>query len=53
MLAIRPASNYVPTMTFDVASVWPALLASLACLIAVSLATRPPDATHLAVFTEE
>ena len=44
--------HHLPQIISERDAIFPALLASLACLILVSLFTRPPDAAHLAALAE-
>jgi solute:Na+ symporter, SSS family len=44
--------THLPAVLADRDAIFPALLASLACLIVVSLLTRPPDAAHLRALAE-
>jgi SSS family solute:Na+ symporter len=43
----------VPAIVSNRDAIFPALLASLVCLVVVSLATRPPDAARLRPFAEQ
>jgi SSS family solute:Na+ symporter len=43
---------HLPTLLANRDAIFPALLASLLCLIAVSLCTRPPTESHLRAFAE-
>ncbi|HEV2646250.1 MAG TPA: sodium:solute symporter family protein [Acidobacteriaceae bacterium] len=44
--------THLPALIANRDAIFPALLASLLCLIVVSLLTPPPDATHLASITQ-
>jgi SSS family solute:Na+ symporter/sodium/proline symporter len=44
--------THLPAMISDRDAIFPALLASLVCLVTVSLLTPPPAESHLRAFTE-